>query len=374
MELNSRDLRIKLVLGSVSLAIGIFATHLALFRWVEQTGLYYLLGDYARYVCAYGGFGAMIFGAMLVNDFMVLRKVLKEKQRVDYGITIYTDFLNKEEEVVTKKSKSAKGKKQKIVSVYLAFLLLMLSTMTVYSNVLYTATVNITPMLEGALNEFIWISGNDDYVRKFNKSDLNGPEILSWDTQMSYPFTCNYRVEDGNEYIYVCNYHGNPNADFMVKFHANNGTEVTKWDIGDYSSNAYGLAWNGSRWFIAEGGTDPTIFQVDPADPTVSERSFEYLGISEPHGLAWDGSYLWVADWDTHKVLQIDIYGNIQTSWDFIPEDPAGIAYDTSSGHLWIVKANNGYLYEYFTNGTEINNWDPAGTMPNGVDYASESS
>jgi len=31
------------------------------------------LGDYARYACAYGGFGAIIFGAMLINDFLVSR-------------------------------------------------------------------------------------------------------------------------------------------------------------------------------------------------------------------------------------------------------------------------------------------------------------
>lgn len=69
----------RLILGVVSLGIGFFAANLALFNWIERTGLSYLLANYARYVCAYGGFGAMIFGAMLVNDFIVRREFLKKK-------------------------------------------------------------------------------------------------------------------------------------------------------------------------------------------------------------------------------------------------------------------------------------------------------
>jgi hypothetical protein len=218
------------------------------------------------------------------------------------------------------------------------------------------------------LTEYVWISGNDDFVRKLNKSDLGGTEILSWDTGTSYPFGCEYRIEDGNECIYIVDYRQNPDA--LIKFHANNGTEVTRWDISGYSDNAYGLAWNGSRWFIADW-VDGLIYQVGPADPTVQERNFSYTGIVNCEGLAWDGSYLWTVDSGTDKVYQIDIYGNIQTSWDFTPTDPTGIAYDTNSGHLWIVGRFPEYLYEYYTNGTEINNWDPSGAMPTGVAYAS---
>lgn len=69
----------RLILGVVSLGIGFFAANLALFNWIERTGLSYLLASYARYVCAYCGFGAMIFGAMLVNDFIVRREFLKKK-------------------------------------------------------------------------------------------------------------------------------------------------------------------------------------------------------------------------------------------------------------------------------------------------------
>ena len=219
-----------------------------------------------------------------------------------------------------------------------------------------------------AINEYIWVSGNDDYVRKLNKTDLGGSEVLSWDTGTSYPFACEFRIEEGNEYIYVTDSGVGPNSDILMKFHASNGSEVERWDISSYSGNAEGLAWNGSRWFIADKA-DGLIHQVNPIDPTVSERSFSYTGQSFCGGLAWDGSYLWAVDFGTDKVYQIDIYGNIQTSWDFVPLNPVGIAYDTTSGHLWIV-SDNGYLYEYYTNGTEINNWDTPGILPKGVTYA----
>jgi len=79
-------LKVRLYFGTFSLMIGLFAANLALFEWNGPNSLFffigegfnYLLGEYARYVCAYGGFGATIFGAMLINDFLVLRKLINE--------------------------------------------------------------------------------------------------------------------------------------------------------------------------------------------------------------------------------------------------------------------------------------------------------
>jgi hypothetical protein len=82
MEQKTRYLKVKLFLGCFTLAVGFLAANLALFHWVEQTGLYYLLGEFARYVCAYGGFGAMIFGAILINDFLNLRNSMAKRSTV----------------------------------------------------------------------------------------------------------------------------------------------------------------------------------------------------------------------------------------------------------------------------------------------------
>jgi hypothetical protein len=74
--------KLKFILGLVALLIGLWAANLALFDWVKQNGFYYLLGDYARYACAYGGFAAMIFGGILINDFLVWRSSVTKKLEV----------------------------------------------------------------------------------------------------------------------------------------------------------------------------------------------------------------------------------------------------------------------------------------------------
>jgi hypothetical protein len=80
MKQKIEYVKVKLALGSVSLVIGLLAANFALFNWIERTDLYYLLGNYARYLCAYGGFAAMIFGALLINDFLVFRTSIAIKR------------------------------------------------------------------------------------------------------------------------------------------------------------------------------------------------------------------------------------------------------------------------------------------------------
>ena len=67
-------LKIRLLLGLTSLIIGLLAANLAFFGWINQDGYLYFLGDYARYVCAFGGFASIIFGSMLINDFLITQK------------------------------------------------------------------------------------------------------------------------------------------------------------------------------------------------------------------------------------------------------------------------------------------------------------
>jgi hypothetical protein len=129
MQQRTPYLKIRFTLGLVTLIIGLIATNFVLFHWVEQTVIYDPLGDYARYLCAYGGFAAMIFGAMVVNDFLVFRKVSKGKHA-------------KDNETVHRRHKNG-GKI--IAASALAILLFMLCPIVVSSTVSYTATVTITP-------------------------------------------------------------------------------------------------------------------------------------------------------------------------------------------------------------------------------------
>ena len=237
-----------------------------------------------------------------------------------------------------------------------------------YSEVSYTATVLMNP--QSAREEYVWIFGSDDFVHKLNKLDLDGPEILAWDTGTKFNAGgCEFRLENGDEYIYIIDSGVDSNSDMLIKFHANNGSELSRWDISGYSGNAQGLVWNGSRWFIADS-RDDLIYQVDPNVPTVAERSFSYIGQRSCGGLAWDGSYLWVFDYGTDGVYQMDVYGVIQASWDFVPLNPLGATYDATSGNLWIV-SRSGYLYEYNPDGTQLSSWDVTVNFPKGIAYSS---
>lgn len=80
-------LKVRLLLGTVSLLTGLLAASLALFGWQNPNGFFYLLGEYARYACAYGGFAAIIFGAMLINDFFVLKTSIVSKRKIKRSAT-----------------------------------------------------------------------------------------------------------------------------------------------------------------------------------------------------------------------------------------------------------------------------------------------
>ncbi|MHA2407260.1 MAG: hypothetical protein ACXACA_02675 [Candidatus Ranarchaeia archaeon] len=109
---KAKYLKIRMVLGCISLFVGLLAANFALFGWSTPDGFLYFLGEYAHYVCAFGGFGAIIFGSMLINDFLVRNHDLRS-QALWYQETVFEEgtvflgefFLDDEEEkeIATKK-------------------------------------------------------------------------------------------------------------------------------------------------------------------------------------------------------------------------------------------------------------------------------
>jgi hypothetical protein len=83
LEKPTPNLKVKSILGGLSLVVGLLAANFALFGWRTPSDTFYLLGEYARYACAYGGLGAIIFGSMLINDFFVMRSRPKEQSTAD---------------------------------------------------------------------------------------------------------------------------------------------------------------------------------------------------------------------------------------------------------------------------------------------------
>jgi DNA-directed RNA polymerase subunit RPC12/RpoP len=79
-------LKVKFVLGSSSVLIGLAGATVALFLWIEMPETQYLFGEFSRYVLGFGGFAAMIFGALLANDAWVLRGVLRGVYEMPTGV------------------------------------------------------------------------------------------------------------------------------------------------------------------------------------------------------------------------------------------------------------------------------------------------
>ena len=84
-------LKVRLVLGSVTLGVGLLAANLALFGWSQPEGNFFLLGEIAHYVCAYGGFVAIILGSMLINDFLILRSLDLKEEAIWYQETAFEE-------------------------------------------------------------------------------------------------------------------------------------------------------------------------------------------------------------------------------------------------------------------------------------------
>lgn len=82
MSQKIRHLKIWFLLGFSTLIVGLVGGTIALFQWVERTNVYYLFGEYTRYVLGFGSFAAMIFGAMLINDTWGVWKVSIGKLRL----------------------------------------------------------------------------------------------------------------------------------------------------------------------------------------------------------------------------------------------------------------------------------------------------
>ena len=82
MSQKTRHLKIRFLLGFSTIIVGLVGGTIALFQWIERTNVYYLFGEYTRYVLGFGSFAAMIFGAMLTNDTWVLWRVSNGKLRL----------------------------------------------------------------------------------------------------------------------------------------------------------------------------------------------------------------------------------------------------------------------------------------------------
>lgn len=72
MDKLNEYVEVKMMLGIISLVIGMLALAFAIFG-LSQT-VQPLFGIYIRYVCIFGSFGAIISGTLLMNESLAVRK------------------------------------------------------------------------------------------------------------------------------------------------------------------------------------------------------------------------------------------------------------------------------------------------------------
>jgi hypothetical protein len=175
------QLRIKLILGLITLVVGLLAGNLALLHWVERTGLHYLLGHYARYVCAYGGFAAIILGAMLINDSLFLNRLLKKNHKTENADASFSDEVKEKKKRKALDGKPKKRRKTKI-AMHTCIFLFMLCPTIASSLISYTATIAITPV-KGSM----WLYVNtDDMTRTGWKRFGANPYLDAIDYDANY--------------------------------------------------------------------------------------------------------------------------------------------------------------------------------------------
>ncbi len=230
-------LKIRIIFGFATLIVGLLAANLALFNWVEQTGFHYLLGDYARYVCAYGGFIAMIFGTTLVSN---LPNPIKNWKRKHQKIA---NENKKIKEMVAAKEKR-KGHVQKITATSLVFLISMLFPLAASSLVSYTATI----MMIFKSSAFAYYRSNTGFNLLFSPKECtwNGS---TWSSEIEMP-------PSGGT------------VQFVRAAHCPSRLREDEKIIVTLSDNGYldAYVWNGSSWLVTNNigyvGTTVNIYRA----------------------------------------------------------------------------------------------------------------
>lgn len=285
MKQKNSYMKFRFMLGLVTLLAGIWSANMALFNWIERTGVYYLLSAYARYICAYGGFIAMISGAMLVNDFLAHRNVLKSKSVTEPKITKFCN-VEKKEKMETLSNQRHKNATKAVTS--FAIFLFMSSIIVVYGTVSYAATVVIAPKIPIA---FAYYRSN------------SGSNLLT---------SCKERIWDGSSWS---SEEQMPSSGSSIRFVRVAICPLkSRWKervVVTLSADGYldAYVWNGSSWLvtnnIAYSGTTANAYRCfDVAYEKASGRALlvysRGTATNEIGYKIWDG-----VSWSSEQLLNL---------------------------------------------------------------------
>lgn len=138
-------------------------------------------------------------------------------------------------------------------------------------------------------------------------------------------------------------------------------TILQSWDI---PGKASGLAWDGTYIYWGIYGSDGDHFyRFDPSDGSI-QLQFINPSIEDCFGMTWDGSELWITDHVTSpstpaQAIEMDLSGNIQSSFNLPDHYMSGIAYD--AGDFWVgtYYPDPGTIYKVDNTGAVISQFTP---------------
>jgi hypothetical protein len=83
----------------------------------------------------------------------------------------------------------------------------------------------------------------------------------------------------------------------------------TDTKLADSQGSPEGFVLIDGYFYQAEQDTETRIHQIDPSDGSATGEYFDFDSSDASHtsSLCWDGEYLWAVDYDTDKVLKVDL-------------------------------------------------------------------
>ncbi|WPD21151.1 MAG: hypothetical protein SD837_13175 [Candidatus Electrothrix scaldis] len=157
---------------------------------------------------------------------------------------------------------------------------------------------------------------------------------------------------------------------FQSRASAETGDIISSFNVSA-GWNVVGLTWvNGYLWAVDHGGYSPfSLRQLDIENGTIM-RNITINSITDVMGAAWDGNYFWVVSHHTGLVSQIDIDGNIISSFQGpnLNTDEAGQEGLTWDGqYLWLADSDFDMIYQLTTDGTIVHSFPSPASEPQGL-------
>jgi len=124
-------------------------------------------------------------------------------------------------------------------------------------------------------------------------------------------------------------------------------------DVATDGTTLYGLA-----WFVQ----DILSYDLDFSNRQTVKHwpttlGYRYTGIAYDH----TDNTLWLSGWSISEIHQVDLSGNLVSSFPIATDRTAALAIDPADGTLWFNKYGSNNLYQYSKTGTHLDTITPVG-------------